>query len=570
MLLAALKLQLAALVTVAGIDTADVTSPDVKKALSTLETATKAAAEGKTDINQASTEAVKTIQELAGKGDADANYALALWGRLGVINGLDAKTLLSLYDRAATGGNVPAKAELGGLLIQNFPQDLDQVKRGITLIQEAEGKGNAAARRALAQLTLSGAPAAGLERSVPKALELLEKGSAGKDGEATYTLSRIYGAGIQERQADGTVNDLLKRDEARALEFLKKSTEQEFAPAMNDLGRRLLLGEDKDGKNKDPKAAMDMFNKAAEKGNAAAHSLLAQVYESGQGGQTKSLEKAVEHYATAARGNDGVAQLWMGNAFQTGLLKDSAQGKKQEDLKPEDVLLAPNPSQALSMYRLAANNNLPQAIYNVGVFYENGAVVDKDLAKAFALVQRAAQAGIPVAAYRLGAYYQQGAGIGQDVVAAAAWYKRAADAGLPQAKLVYGIMLENGAGVEQSVIAAAKNYEEAANAGLPQAMINLAQLYERGAGVSKNLGKAWTLTSLAIDGTNGDANAKAYREKLEKTLTKDELDKAKKDYEDMKAKLTSGAAAASAPATEPAPAPATAPASSGKGKGKAK
>lgn len=568
MLLAALKLQLAALVTVAGIDTADIKSPDVTKALQTLEAATKTAADGKTDINQASTEAVRAIKELADKGDPDASYALALWARMGVIDGLDANALLGLYERAAKGGNIPAKAELGGLLIQNFPQDMAKVKTGIELIQEAEAKDNAAARRALAQLTLSGAPAAGLERSVPKALALLEKGSGNGDGESTYTLGRIYAAGIQERQQDGTVSDLLKRDEAKALEFLKKAAEQEFAPAMNDLGTRLLLGEDKDGKNKDPKAALSMFNKAADKGNAAAHRLLAQVYENGLGDQEKSTEKALQHYAVAARGNDGVAQLWMGNASQTGLIKDSAKGKKQEELKAEDVLIAPNPSQALTMYRLAAQNNLPQAIYNVGVFYENGAVVDKDLNKAFSFVQRAAQAGIPVAAYRLGAYYQQGAGVGQDVVAAAAWYKRAADAGLPQAKLVYGIMQENGSGVEASVIGAAKNYEEAAAAGLPQAMINLAQLNERGAGVPKNLGKAWTLTSLAMDAANGDANAKAYRDKLEKELTKDELEKAKKDYEEKKAQLAAGATAPAATAPEAAPAPA--PSGSSKGKGKAK
>ena len=177
MLLAALKLQLAALVTVAGIDTADIKSPDVTKTLETLSAATKAAADGKTDINQASTEAVKAIKELADKGDADASYALALWARLGVLNGVDAKTLLGLYEKAAQGGNIPAKAELGGLLIQNFPQDIDQVKKGIGLIQDAESKGNAAARRALAQLTLSGAPAAGHERNVAKALDQLQNGS---------------------------------------------------------------------------------------------------------------------------------------------------------------------------------------------------------------------------------------------------------------------------------------------------------------------------------------------------------------------------------------------------------
>jgi hypothetical protein len=559
MLLAALKLQLAALVTVAGIDTATIESPDVKSALEKLETATKQVTEGKGDINQASAEAVKAIGELAakeGRDGADASYCLALWARLGVLGQqISGQQVLNTYEKAAKGGNIPAKADLGGLLLQNFPQDADKVKQGVEYIKEAEAKDNASARRLLAQLTLSGVPSAGIKQDTTAALALLEKGSAAKDGQSTYNLAQIYATGIKQQQQDGSTTELMKPDEAKARTYLEKASDQEFAAAMNDMATLYFVGEGKEAKGKDPKKGLDMFNKAAEKGSAAAHRLLGQIYENGLGEQTKDLDKALTHYITAARGNDGAAQLWMGNASQTGYVKDSAKDKKDaKDIKPEEIAIAPSPAQALQWYRLAAQNNVPQALYFVGVFYETGTVVDKDLNKAFALIQRAATSGIPAAAYRLATYYQQGAGVSQDVVAAAAWYEKAAKAGLPQAKLVYGAMLENGVGVEQSIPAAANQYEEAAAAGLPQAMVNLAQLHERGGGgLPKSLSKAWVMASLAVDASNGDANAKTYRDKLAESLSKDELAKATKDYEEKKAKMTAGATPAASEAPAPAP-----------------
>lgn len=563
MLLAALKLQLAALVTVAGIDTADIRSDGVKSALENLDKATKEVTQGKGDINQASAEAVKAIGALADKegvDGADASYCLALWARLGVLGQqISGQQVLNTYEKAVKGGNVPAMAELGGLYLQNFPQDPDKVNRGVELIKTAEGKDNAAARRLLAQLTLSGVPAANLKQDVEGALALLEKGSSKKDGQSTYSLAQVYYKGIPAQQPDGSTKELLKADPAKGRTYLEKAAAEEFAPAMNDLATLLFVGEGKEAKGKDPEKAISILTKSAEKGSAAANRLLGEIYENGLGGQPKNLDKALASYQTAARGNDGAAQLWMGNAFQTGYVKDSAKDKKDaKDLKPEDIAILPNPAQSLTYYRLAAQNNVPQALYFVGVFYETGTVVDKDMTKAFALVQRAAQSGIPAAAYRLATYYQQGAGIGQDVVAASAWYERAAKAGMPQAKLVYGAMLENGVGVEQSIPGAANQYEEAAAAGLPQAMINLAQLHERGVGgMPKNLSKAWVMASLAVDASNGDANAKTYRDKLAGLLSKDELAKATKDYEDKKAKMTSGEAAKPAPAASDKPAPST-------------
>jgi len=563
MLLIALKLQLAALATVAGIDTDLIKSPEVASTLQKLEATQKEVADGKskTDINQATTEAVKAVAALSEKGDPDALYAMALWARAGLFNGATSQQLLDWYTKAADKGQVSAKAELGGLLVSNFPQDVEKVTKGVSYIKEAEAAGNAAARRALAQLTLTGVPGAKLDRDVKGAIALYEKGSAAGDGESTFSLAQIYNLGVQERDADGTTKPLLPKDEVKGLSLLEQSVKQGFPPAMSQMAERLLAGDSQ--VKADPQRALSILNDAASKGSAPAERQLGQIYENGLGGQTKSVDEALKHYSNAARGNDGVAQLWLGSAAQNGLLSDKGVQKvkdagadKKPEIKAEDVLVQPNPATALNFFRLAAQNNVPQAIYNVGLYYENGAVVDKDPTKAFALVQRAAQASIPAAQYKLGTYYQNGVGVAQDVVAAAGWYQRAAEAGLPQAKLVYGAMLEGGVGVPRSLTGAEAQYQEAATLQLPQAMVSLASLYYRGGeGLAANKERAWVYASLAVDATNSDPKAVEFRKQIEEKMTDAEKSAAKKLYESKKAddaKKGSEPAASAAPAAAPA------------------
>ena len=51
------------------------------------------------------------------------------------------------------------------------------------------------------------------------------------------------------------------------------------------------------------------------------------------------------------------------------------------DADPDDgkIDVAPNAGTALELYRLAAQSDIPIAMYNVGVFYETGRSVDRDL-----------------------------------------------------------------------------------------------------------------------------------------------------------------------------------------------
>ncbi|HSI61869.1 MAG TPA: hypothetical protein VLE43_02085, partial [Candidatus Saccharimonadia bacterium] len=84
------------------------------------------------------------------------------------------------------------------------------------------------------------------------------------------------------------------------------------------------------------------------------------------------------------QGNDAAAQLRLASFYDRGI-----------DLTPGDdkIEIQRNDAAALQLYRLAAQNNVPLAIYNVGAFYEAGRAVDRDMTKAFTLYLQSAVSG---------------------------------------------------------------------------------------------------------------------------------------------------------------------------------
>jgi TPR repeat protein len=529
MLLTALKVKLAALVVVAGIDTAELKnlSPEMKSLLEQLQKDQDP--ESGKDLNAVMTDAVRKVNELAEAGDPDANYALGRWTVTGVLQGASVDQTIALYRKAAEKGNIPAKSELAQILLQAFPQDQEKIGEAVKLIQEAEAGDNAAARRLLANLHLNGVGNV-IERSPEKARDLLKKGSDGGDGEASFMLHQLYMVGVPGSE--------VAKDDEKALELLKKAAnEQGSAQAMGLLGTRYFNGDPADGPNKalvekDPAKAMEMFTKAAEQGNPAANRLLAQIHEEGLNGQTKDLKKALDYYSKAASGRDAEALFRMGVASETGWM----------DPDSKEVLVQPNPKNALDLYRLAAQNGDLRALYNVGVYYETGNVVDRDLEKAFALFRRAAENGVPQAMQKVGEAYQNGQGIQQDLVAARAWFEMGSNSGFAPSQLSLGSMYEMGTGVAASAAIAANQYELAAEQGQPLAMLRLASLYERGVLSTNNdpdLVKAWSFAQRAVDASDAPV-AKQYQEELEKKMTKEQIDQARKVYESSKAQAPSG------------------------------
>ena len=554
MLLTALKVKLAAMVAVAGIDTADMTnpSPDLTKVLDALaadQAAAQKAATDKTtgpDVNKSFNEALAKINELAKKGDKDAQYALAHWG---VLSNSNVSDIIDLYRKASGQGQALAKVELAQVLLKAFPQDQERAKEAVTLIQEAEKADNKIARRLLANLYLAGAPNVGVEQSLEKAKSLLEQGSAAGDGEATLGLSQLYAAGVTG----------LAKDEQKSLDYLIKATEQKNAVAMSTYAARLFDGDPTtaDSKalvKKDPTKAMAMFEDAANTGFAAANRLLGAIYENGLGGNAKNLKKAVEYYSKAANGNDAQALFRLGNFFEAGI--SEGEGEKAV------AIVQQNAKSALDLYRLAAQNGSSEAFYNVGVYYETGTVVDKDPVKAFAFLLKAATSGVPQAQFRLAGLYQQGSGTSQDVVAALAWFDRAASAGFAPAQIALGQMFESGAGLGRAnPAAAATQYEAAAEAGVPLAMLRLASLNERGLTNIKdntavpNMARALAYADLAVDASNKAEQAVQYRDALKAKMKAEDIAEAKKIY-DSKKKSDSAAPAVPAAAVPAAAAPA--------------
>lgn len=548
MLLAALKLQVAAFVTIAGVNTDDISNAAVKSILETLDKETIAAqTSAKNDpaaVQQAAQKAFDEIRKLADQADPDkdALYIMGLWSRTGLLSGASGEQVLAFYQKAADKGQILAKVELAQLLLQNFPQDQERVKQARTYLEDAEKANNNAARFILANFYLNGQ--AGYTVDVKKAQSLLETGRAAGDGACTFGLYQLVGRGVKVADAEGKETEVIKADAAAAVALLEESaTKQEHAPAMTELAQRLINGDQQ--VKKDITRAIKMYTDAGTKGNAFANRQLAIMHETGSvEGIAKDAKKAVEFYQKAGAANDPVALLWLGNAAQTGYPADAT--------KSEDVLVQPNNAVALNLYRQAALGGLAEALFNVGVYYESGTLVDRDPEKAFALFHRAALGNLPAAMFKVAGFYQNGVSVAQDPIAARSWYQVAAQAGLPQAQLVMGAMSQQGGDSTNAVA----YFEAAAIGGLPQAMAALAGIYNNGSGsIAKNKVGAWVWASLAAEAVPNDKSVKEAADKIfgelsaaDKESAKKQLDAKRKDIED---KRKGGGTAAAAPAAEP-------------------
>lgn len=100
-----------------------------------------------------------------------------------------------------------------------------------------------------------------------------------------------------------------------------------------------------------------------------------------------------------------------------------------------------------ALYEQAANGE-PEAQNSLGIRYEDGRGVEKDLKLAFYWFERSANQGFPMAESNVGLYYYFGKGVERDLHRAFFWYKRAADHGNDLARFYTGRMYALGQGVD--------------------------------------------------------------------------------------------------------------------------
>ncbi len=218
---------------------------------------------------------------------------------------------------------------------------------------------------------------------------------------------------------------------------------------------------------KDYAQAAQLYNKAAEQGNAYAQNQLGNLYESGLG-VAKDDATAVQWYRKAADQGLPVAQFSLAWMYRSGLGVTKDYG------------------QAVQWFRRASDQGFAAAQAELGWMYQYALGVQQDNAQAFQLYQRSAAKGGSPAETRLAFMYENGLGVSKDYAQALEWYRKAADQGNPRAQTSVGIFYQNGWAVPQDYAQALQWYRKAADQNFSWAQRRMGMMYKNGWGVPKD------------------------------------------------------------------------------------
>jgi uncharacterized protein len=133
--------------------------------------------------------------------------------------------------------------------------------------------------------------------------------------------------------------------------------------------------------------------------------------------QNEADRKVLAEIRAGADKGDAKAQYELGGAFFSGTLG-----------------VAKNKAEAVKWYRKAAEQNVADAQYNLGVCYANGQGVTEDDAESVKWFRKAAEQNLADAQYNLGVCYDSGEGVAKDEVEAYKWWLLAAGQGNDDAK----------------------------------------------------------------------------------------------------------------------------------------
>jgi TPR repeat protein len=126
----------------------------------------------------------------------------------------------------------------------------------------------------------------------------------------------------------------------------------------------------------------------------------------------------------------------------------------------------------------------------IGVMYESGNGVNKNIQEALIWYEKAAKQKNPWALYNLGEIYYMGTHVGQNYTKAFEYYKESASLGNYKAQNVLANMYLDGKGTTPDLKQAIYWYEKSAEQNYHWGLTNLAHMYQQGQGVEKDLNKA--------------------------------------------------------------------------------
>jgi TPR repeat protein len=161
--------------------------------------------------------------------------------------------------------------------------------------------------------------------------------------------------------------------------------------------------------------AIELYEKAADRGSTTAMVFLGVCYENGKG-VTKSAEKAVELYQRASDLGDATAMSYLGVCYENG---DG---------------VAKSVEKAAELYQRATELGDASAMSGLGVCYANGRGVATNFEKGVTLFSRASELGDARATANLGVCYMNGNGVAASIRIGAEFQLRGAALGASNVK----------------------------------------------------------------------------------------------------------------------------------------
>lgn len=225
----------------------------------------------------------------------------------------------------------------------------------------------------------------------------------------------------------------------------------------------------------------------------------------------------------AADKGDAVAELLLGHAYQLGLgvPKDMSEAVRWYGLAAQSKTgeVADFP-QAFEAYRTLAEQGDESAELYLGLTYDLGHDVPRNVAEAARWYRKAAAQGSGSAANNLGVIYFNGDGVPKDDAEAATWFRTGANRGCGSAQNNLGRLYFAGDGVNRNAGEAAAWLERAAAQGNAPAQKLLSLLYATGQGVSGSTPMAYMWINLA---SARDEQARDSRVQIEKVMSVNEI-----------------------------------------------
>ena len=349
----------------------------------------------------------------------------------------------------------------------------------------------------------------GVVKDLEKAKEWYAKAATKGHENAIKALKRL-------KKYEQAVSDYSKGLYSLAFPIFKELAEQGDSDAQNYTGVCYEYGL---GVSEDKTKAVEWYTKATEQGHKAGKEALDRLkYQQAESDYKKKFyRKAYPVFKELAENGNRQAQYYLGNYYYWGYGE-----------------IVQNYELAVQWWEKSAEQGLCDAQYNLGVCYDIGRGVSKDVGKAVEWYLKAAKLGFIDAQYILGRYYRTG----KD---AKYWFSKAAKQGHKDAQdelysqavkdyqnkyysLAFpmfmelaeldhayalhalGICYEYGNGVTKNTVRAVECYRKAALKGNISGQYSLGLCYKYGIGVQKNMTKANEWLQKAAE--QGDTDAK--------------------------------------------------------------